>query len=192
LTPTNSRPPEPLPAQVLIPGADAPSLFLMPGAVSFVRRAARLRTLLGSCVAVVVWQPRVRWGGMCHYLLSERAGVPGPAAEEDGRFATDALAMLEHQMRETGLAPSQYQAHIVGGSNCFPEGRVDLGRIGERNAQWAKDWCASLQLPVITQDTGGRFTRRVEFDLATGVLRVEHTDLRVDPYAAQRPGQDLS
>ena len=53
------------------------ALSLMPGELWSGRGAASVRTLLGSCVALTLWHPRLRVGGMCHYLLPRRQRKAG-------------------------------------------------------------------------------------------------------------------
>ncbi len=48
-------------------------VFLQPGELYFGDGRTRVRTLLGSCVAIAVWHPRLRIGGLCHYMLPSRA-----------------------------------------------------------------------------------------------------------------------
>jgi len=57
-------------------------IFLGPGDLFFGDRDTRIRTLLGSCVAVTLWHPRAKLGGMCHFVVPTRpasgwrAGTP--------------------------------------------------------------------------------------------------------------------
>ena len=41
-------------------------IFLQPGELWFGDEQTRIRTILGSCVAVTLWHPGRRIGGMCH------------------------------------------------------------------------------------------------------------------------------
>lgn len=47
-------------------------IFLQPGEWYFGEGNTRVRTTLGSCVAIVLWHPVRRIGGMCHYMLPSR------------------------------------------------------------------------------------------------------------------------
>ena len=47
-------------------------IFLQPGDFYFGDRDTRIRTLLGSCVSITMWHPRLHVGGMCHFMLPER------------------------------------------------------------------------------------------------------------------------
>jgi chemotaxis protein CheD len=144
-------------------------LFIMPGGLAFSNQAGVLRTLLGSCVSVVVWHPRRRLGGMCHYLLADRPRV-APGSEPDGRYGTDALALFEQRMQQADTEPGQYVAGIYGGANV-----VDVAHapdIGGRNIAAAEAWCRRHGLQVLEREVGGRCHRVIEFDIAEGHVRV--------------------
>jgi hypothetical protein len=51
-----------------------------------------LRTLLGSCVAITLWHPTRRIGGMCHFLLPERKRRTNEPP--DGRYGDEAVAEM--------------------------------------------------------------------------------------------------
>ena len=71
-------------------------LFLHPGELYAGRRPLRIRTILGSCVAITLWHPGTLMAAMCHYVLAARLRedpVPGPR-DCDGRYGTDALQFL--------------------------------------------------------------------------------------------------
>src|SRR5664279_3361231 len=65
---------------------------LMPGEWHFGPQALTLSTLLGSCVAVTLWHPGRRIGGMCHYLLPSRIRPAGAALE--GRFGDEVMSLM--------------------------------------------------------------------------------------------------
>ena len=67
-------------------------LNLLAGQLYFGGEASVVRTLLGSCVGITLWNPKRRLGGMCHFLLPQRA--PDPNGGLDGRFGEEAVQML--------------------------------------------------------------------------------------------------
>ncbi len=149
-------------------------MFLMPGALAFGGPNLRLRTLLGSCVSVVVWHPTLRLGGMCHFLLPAR--FPEDAdAPLDGRYAQDALHMLLLQMSQSVIDISEFSAHICGGANCFSDVAERTSQpfdIGRRNIAAAEAWVNQNRLGLLQKQVGGEMYRHVAFDNATGFLSV--------------------
>jgi len=95
-------------------------IFLGPGDLYFGDRDTRIRTLLGSCVAVTLWHPRARLGGMCHYVVPSRPGpVPDRRHELEGRYADEAFLMLLAEIRATPTSPDEYEVKMFGGGSQF-------------------------------------------------------------------------
>ena len=113
-------------------------IFLDPGEYYFGDDMTRIRTLLGSCIAVTMWHPRRRIGGMCHFLLPERGH--GAAAEPDGRYGVEAIGMLIRDAEAAGTNPRDYQFKVFGGGNMFPDFfpvRRE-GNVGSKNIDCAQ------------------------------------------------------
>ncbi|NWB31349.1 chemotaxis protein CheD [Pseudomonas gingeri] len=160
------------------PTHEAPEVlehFLQPGEVVFGGRQLRLRTLLGSCVALVLWHPQRLLGGMCHYMLPGRhTSRPG---RPDGRYATEALALLLTFIRQSGTRPEQFTVSVFGGGDMFPSVRRQGGvGIGELNVHAARRFIQANGLRCEVYHVGGQGYRSLVFDVASGRLQLNHTD----------------
>lgn len=62
--------------------------FLNPGEIFFGGSGFRVRTLLGSCVSIVLWHPNRHLGGMCHYLLPTPSDIH---SEKSHKYGIDAV-----------------------------------------------------------------------------------------------------
>ena len=93
-------------------------VFLQPGDFYFGDSETRIRTLLGSCVAITIWHPRLHIGGMCHYMLPRR---PRHKADDvlDGRYAEDVMQLFMHELKRSKTKPTEYKAKLFGGGNMF-------------------------------------------------------------------------
>ena len=90
---------------------------LNPGDVAIGTRDDRLETLLGSCIAIVLTDPRRTIGVMCHIVHAR----PAPATERsNGAFADVALERMYTLLRARGITPSLCEAYVYGGGNMFP------------------------------------------------------------------------
>ena len=67
-------------------------IMLQPGEFFFGQDDTIIRTHLGSCVAITMWHPEQKRGGMCHYMLPSRARSDDPL---DGRYADEAIQFTE-------------------------------------------------------------------------------------------------
>jgi chemotaxis protein CheD len=149
-----------------VPARPGDHLVLMPGQMHFGAQAASLRTLLGSCVAVTLWHPHKRIGGMCHFLLPTRPRRPDDPA--DGRYGDEAIDAMVQMLRLARTEPAEYHAHLYGGADTMPEGTNLRFNVGERNIEqgWKLIDRWGFQLQGV--DVGEDVPRTVTLTLATG------------------------
>lgn len=143
-------------------------IWLNPGEVGWGPETVRIKTVLGSCVSLCFWHPRLRIGGMTHFMLPERTSG---AAGKDGRYAEESLEILVAQMHRHGTRPAEYIAKCFGGASVLT-GIVDTKRagidVGLRNVEAAKALIQRQNLSLVSSDLGGQVYRRIIFDLSTG------------------------
>lgn len=142
---------------------------LHPGDLAFDRAPARLRTVLGSCVALTVWQPRLKLGGMCHYLLPEDNGNTRLKPNHYGSKALDAL--LSHM--QSYAPPESFTLSLFGGAHILPEHEREA--IGDLNIAFAKQWIQQNGFKLKLEKTGGRLSRTVILDLSDGAIYLKET-----------------
>lgn len=132
-----------------------------------------MRTLLGSCVAITLWHPRQRLGGMCHYLLPSRTRAPG--AVVDGRYGDEAVGLMVEMLERMGTRPSEYVAHLYGGADTLPDGTGSKLNIGERNIEqgWTLIDKYGFQLDGV--DVGDNVPRTVLLDCTSGQVHMRRS-----------------
>jgi len=147
-------------------------IFLQPGEVYFGERGTRIRTLLGSCVAITVWHPRKHIGGMCHYLLPARSC--GRIDVLEGRYADEAILLLLQEMRRAKTDPEHYQVKVFGGGNMFLNAAATKRRrsinVGDRNIAIATELLARHGLSACAEHVGGDGYRQIIFELSSGAV----------------------
>ena len=119
-----------------------------------------LVTLLGSCVAACLYDPLERIGGMNHFMLPE--GRPGDVS---ARYGAHAMELLINDLLKGGARRSRLQAKVFGGGNVL---RGFHDPIGTRNANFVLDYLDAERIPVVAQDLGDIFPRKVCFFVQTG------------------------
>ena len=142
-------------------------VMLQPGEFAVGGAESQMRTLLGSCVSITLWHPRLRVGAMSHFLLAARPGAD--VSGLDPRYGEDALhLMLDHLARQR-VAPSQCEAKIFGGGNMFPEHTPPGGlSIGRRNGEAARRLLLDRGIPVVSESLFGTGHRQIIFHLRNG------------------------
>lgn len=171
-----SRGPAPAPPQPSahgqwqVAGRPGEHLTLMPGQMHFGGQVASMRTLLGSCLAVTLWHPLRKLGGMCHFLLPSRSR----AAQEplDGRYGDEALEAMVRLLRNTGTDPKDYQAHLYGGADTMPEGSALKFNVGERNIEQGFNLVDRYGFQIQGVDVGEDVPRTVTLTLSSGEVEM--------------------
>lgn len=123
-----------------------------------------IATLLGSCVAVCFYDPALRLAGMNHFLLPSRSShaADDPDIVLNGDYA---MEVLRNAMYARGAKPQRLVAKAFGGGNIVSSIQM---AIGERNAEFAREWLAREGIPLLASDFGGAWSRKVILDPVTG------------------------
>ncbi len=121
-------------------------------------------TVLGSCVSVCLFDPCAGLGGMNHYLLPEMECK----GSNEIKFGAMAIELLINALLKAGADRSRLRAKLCGGANIVS----NLGKIGERNASFAREYMRREGFPVVAEDLGGRHARRLQFRPTSGDAKV--------------------
>lgn len=126
-----------------------------------------IRTLLGSCVGVALFDAERRVGGLAHVVLPASSGGDGPP----GKFVDTAIPELVRRIVESGGRASCLCAKLAGGARMF---RVNTKlSIGDQNLRAAENMLASQKIPVVGRHCGGEQGRRMILASSTGDVRIE-------------------
>jgi chemotaxis protein CheD len=126
---------------------------------------------LGSCVAVALYDPEARIGGLGHMLLPNRP-EKNPLGSES-KFVDAGIVQMVDELVRSGAHRENLIAKVTGGANMFETSYQTLiNSIGARNARSARDTLTSLNIPILGEEVGGNRGRTVAFDLATGNMMV--------------------
>jgi chemotaxis protein CheD len=137
------------------------------GEVYFGKAPEVIKTLLGSCVAVTVWNATHKVGGTCHYLLATTENQKEANNYKYGMYALDYL--YENMIR---FSPAnEFEIRLFGGGNIYPTNRKLS--IGASNISFAKAWIDKHHLSLSQEDVLGTFCRAIIFDLSNGVVTLQ-------------------
>lgn len=150
-------------------------VFLMPGDWVTVNEPAILKTILGSCVAVALFDPHSNVAGLNHYLLPEVQ--PGTVIGRPGRYGDRAIEGLLRDMASRGANMQHLQAKIFGGG-AVVQALVGDFNVGDLNIALARNALKSVGIPIVGEDVGGKRSRYLTFhtdDFTTEVSEIERT-----------------
>ena len=128
-----------------------------------------LRTILGSCVGICLYDGDNKIGGMSHIMLPvHKDGNKSPL-----KYADSAIPLLVKELEKLGADSKILVAKIIGGAMMFNLGENSLmGEIGRNNIKKAKLVLEELGISIISEDTAGNYGRTVDFFLDTGEVEV--------------------
>jgi chemotaxis protein CheD len=140
------------------------SRYLQPGQLYVSRTPAALSTILGSCVAVCMWDAREGIGGMNHFMLPQFAG----SGIRSARFGNIALQELLDKMVAAGARRNAISAHVFGGA-CMFEQLASAHHLGLKNIELALDFLTKNRIDVVQKNVGGSRGRKLHFQTDDGV-----------------------
>ena len=145
--------------------------FLHAGQVFVSAKAESVVLILGSCVAVCIWDPFNAVGGATHYLLPtwDGRGAASP------RYGNVAISALLQRLVEEGADRKQLRAKVFGGGCLFDSMRSPSGNkdhLGSRNVEIALEILAKERIPIETTNVGAHAGLRIVFQTGTGAASV--------------------
>lgn len=147
---------------------------IMAGQAVMTTRPAVIKTLLGSCVSVCLWDRRLKHGAMNHALLPKWGGSDVPSQ----RYADVGTKSLIRKMRSLGSRDEDIVAKVVGGASIMQFQLVGID-TGSANVQTALDVLREEGISVAAMDTGGHHGRRISFYTDTGAVKIVKIEKKV-------------
>lgn len=143
--------------------------YVHAGQMFYSSEPTQLSTILGSCVAVCLWDSVTKVGGLNHYMLPSDMG----SSESGPRFGTFAIPRLIDRVIELGADPSRIKAKIFGGASVLKELRGLGGDLGRRNVDIAREMLQARRIPVVFEDVLGTSGRKLQFRTDDGTAVVK-------------------
>ena len=146
-----------------------PVHFLYPAELFISKTPYQINTILGSCVAVCLYDPVLKIGGINHYMLPYWNGQ-GLASPKYGNIAIEKLI---DKMLSLGSNKNNLKAKIFGGGEVI-ETQIVQFHIGSRNIEIARQMLEEKKIPILTSSVGGKLGRKIEFITFTGEVRQKY------------------
>jgi chemotaxis protein CheD len=133
---------------------------------------------LGSCVAICLYDPVTRTGGMLHALLPTAPGTNGRIGHPDksAKFVDQGTPLLVESLLELGAKRTHLVAKLCGGAKVLsaPGFENEVLNIGARNVLAAEAALRTQRLQIRAQDTGGDTGRTVRLHIADGTVTIRN------------------
>jgi chemotaxis protein CheD len=139
--------------------------------VSEDRRAVLVTHGLGSCVAVMTWDPICRVAGMLHFQLPVATVAPDRALLSPGTFADTGIPLLFEKMYMLGAKKRDIVVKVAGGGSFH--GDTDTFDIGRRNYTMMRKILWKNQVLIAAEDIGGNRSRTARLFVDTGQVTIQ-------------------
>jgi chemotaxis protein CheD len=138
-------------------------------------RPGRVKTVLGSCVAITMRQRATGVSSIVHCLLPN-AGIPFEALPpgECYRYVDSAVAHMLDGFARRGVRSRDLEVKLFGGSDNLEKlPGAGFFHVGSRNVASALEALWARGVAPVSQGVGGRRGRLIEFDTSTGNVLVK-------------------
>lgn len=144
-------------------------VYLLPGQLFASSEPSAVTTILGSCVAVCLWDRTQRIGGINHFLLpfSVGNGLASP------RFGNVAVQSLIEKLLTLGSQRQRLEAKLFGGACVLGAFLERENHLGTKNVEAARKLLEAQKIAVVGEDVGGRQGRKLIFHTDEGTTLVK-------------------
>lgn len=175
-------------------GGGRKKVYLNAGEILFGRGDYEVHTLLGSCIAIVLWHPIEHYCGICHFAMPKHPGHQ--VAKLDARYGDHCLKIFRQLASQKQTRLEHYQAKIYGGGNMLLRQRPSFplsGKaleiqqlpVGDINSSIAYQLLLANKVTVDTIDVGEHGYRKIVLDTITGKVDVIFREIQAIPMARQ-------
>ncbi len=153
-------------------------VFLLPGELNISKKPVEMSTILGSCVAVTLFNKRHKFGGMNHYMLPHNP-AGGTANAKYGDYSINSLIKM---MLAADPVKGNIQAMVLGGGHVVGHLNSGFG-VADRNIAVAFEVLREHNIDIIKRDIGGDRGRKVVYKNWTNevsVRKIEKSEFAKD------------
>ncbi len=132
---------------------------------------------LGSCIAVILYDPVAKAGGLLHYMLPDSSLDAHKAQENPAMFADTGIPLLFKSCYKLGAEKRRIIVKIAGGARILDDS--NYFRIGEKNIMALRKMFWKNNILIDKEDTGKNYNRTVRLDIASGLAQVKGKEGRL-------------
>jgi chemotaxis protein CheD len=148
------------------------NVYLQPGEIFISDKPVVVKTVLGSCISVTMFNSRLRLGAICHGLLPECDKMNGCNCDSDEaiRYVDCSIINMLEQFHSFGILNGEIEVKMFGGADMFKpiRGKPNRMNVGKQNIKAAFKVMGDANLRLIASDIGGPSGRALIFVPNTG------------------------
>lgn len=147
-------------------GTPLPQDYLLkPGFIYMSNKPVAISTVLGSSVAVCLFDKKLKIGGMNHFQF------PGTRERQHStaRYGNVATLVLIRMMLSSGSRTRYLEAQIFGGAHNPAPSSLN---IGISNIRTARNILNRRKIKIVSEDVGGEIGRKIVFNTANSEIAI--------------------
>nr|WP_320193338.1 chemotaxis protein CheD [uncultured Desulfobacter sp.] len=142
-----------------------------------------IHTVLGSCVAVCLYDPEKKIGGMNHILMPSNPDIH--KYDASARYGINAMELLINAIMRLGGNRKKMVAKTFGGANMLMAVSQE-NTVGSRNVEFVVNFLRAEKIKILSRDFGGHDSRKIFFHVATGEVFLKRVPSMKSLVAAER------
>lgn len=144
--------------------------FIIAGEIFLSEEETDIATVLGSCIAVCLYDKVRKVSAMNHYLLPlwNGNGIQSP------RFGNLSIPLMIDKMIDSGSNIRYLEAKLFGGAQGI-DTKLESFMIGKKNIVVAKEILTEYRIPIIAEDTAGSHGRKIVMNSVSGKIKMRYT-----------------
>lgn len=154
--------------------------FLHPGQIIVTADIHPIMTILGSCVALTIYSPERKIGGIFHALLPEHRNKArmiknSPPVSPDPDYVDYSFYYVKNRFSDLGIDIYRTRLMLFGGGDVLQSlASSGSGTVGKKNIEIIKSILEKERLTISAEDTGGTKARKIIFHPGSGKTSVEY------------------
>lgn len=159
------------------------SVKVLPGEFHVSEDDDMIVTTLGSCISVCIRDRIQGVGGLNHFMLPKSDGGKWAGVNASTRYGNFAMEHLINEILKRGGLRENLEAKVFGGSD-FMEGNTL--RIGDGNADFAREYLKTERIRVVGEDIGGNYSRKIYYHPINGKVIMKKISITPNDTIEQR------
>jgi chemotaxis protein CheD len=156
-----------------------PEIHVLPGESHLALQPAILCTVLGSCVGITFFIPRLGVGALCHPMLPHcpAAQLSRRNAFANRRYVDFTIRDMAQQLDALGAVRTETQVKLFGGGDVLPIGNMSWRQtVGRQNSAMATHVLDEERFTVFVSKLGGTSGVHIQFDTQSGEVLLRRLD----------------
>lgn len=148
---------------------------LGPGEFYVSTHGEMITTVLGSCIAACIRDPKTGVGGMNHFMLPtiifDNKDWEGTPVSPETRYGNIAMERLINVIMSNGGNRKNLEIKLFGGGKMFNVS--DSMDVGQKNIDYVKEYLRKEGFTIKAGDLGGTCPRKVQYYPSSGRVRMK-------------------